>query len=89
MQPGLHPGVEKFLTARRAAGYTQYLSVMALDPLLGYLGATGVVLEPVPPMPTPAESLIERCRAHLTGERGLVRQTARNYVQMVTPFVDG
>src|SRR5437879_2208218 len=35
---GLTPQVaERFLAARRAAGYTLYLSVKALVPLLGYL----------------------------------------------------
>jgi len=81
--------VEKFLAARRAAGYTQYLSAKALDPLLAYLRALGVLPESVPPRPTPVESLLERYRAFLTGERGLAGRTARDYAQMVRPFLDG
>ena len=39
---GLTPGVaERFLAARRAAGYTLYLSPKALVPLLGYLRRAG------------------------------------------------
>ena len=81
--------VEEFLAARRAAGYTQYLSARALDPLLAYLRALGVLPESVPPRPTPLGSLLERYRAYLTGERGLADGTARDYAQMVRPFLDG
>jgi integrase/recombinase XerD len=40
---GLTPGaVERFLVARRVAGYVDYLSPKALVPLLGYLRGLGV-----------------------------------------------
>jgi hypothetical protein len=75
---GLTPQVaERFLAARRAAGYVLYLSPKALVPLLGYLRRLGAV--PVPPAPapaTPAEALLGRYRRYLVSKRGLVPETA-------------
>ena len=88
---GLTPQVaERFLAARRAAGYTLYLSMKALVPLLGYLRRLGAV----PPLPspepaTPAEALLVRYRNYLVAERGVVPETARGYVDAVRPFVAG
>jgi site-specific recombinase XerD len=80
--------VADFLRARRAAGYTQYLSSKALDPLLGYLRIIGVLAEPVPPVPTPLERLLQRFRDYLTSERGLALGTAWDYTHMVRPFLN-
>jgi integrase/recombinase XerD len=88
---GLTPQVaERFLAARRAAGYTLYLSMKALVPLLGYLRRLGAV----PPLPaaepaTPAEALLVRYRHYLVAERGVVPETARGYVDAVRPFLGG
>jgi integrase/recombinase XerD len=91
---GVDPGklrvtdVERFLRARRRAGYTQYLSDKALRPLLTYLRDQGVVPPPPPAVATsPVDVLIERYRAYLTTERGLRRGTARGYIDAVHPFV--
>jgi site-specific recombinase XerD len=77
----------EFLVSRRAAGYTNYLSVKALVPLIDYLRRLGVA----PPTPvlvlTPTDVLLGRFRAYLVGERGLVVTTGRDYVDMVRPFV--
>lgn len=82
--------VERFLVARRAAGYTLYRSPKALSPLLGYLRGLGVAPLSVPAVPEgPAEVLLERYRSYLLGERGLGAQTARGYVDLVRPFVVG
>jgi len=87
----LTPGVvETFLAARRAAGYTNYRSPKALEPQLGYLRTLGVV-----PLPTesaelnPVEAMLERYRSYLRVERGLASSTARGYIHMVRPFVQG
>lgn len=79
--------IERYLAARRAAGYAQYLSVKALRPLLDYLAPLGVL--PVPPEvpPGPVEELLGRFRDYLVGERGLTLGTARGYVDFVRPFV--
>jgi integrase/recombinase XerD len=80
---------DRFLPARRAAGYTLYLSPKALAPLLGYLRQLGVVPIPVPAPATPAGALLERYRRYLVTERGLVVTTARGYADMVRPFLAG
>jgi integrase/recombinase XerD len=70
---GLTPEVaDRFLAARRAAGYVLYLSPKALVPLLTYLRSSGVI----PPAPaaapaSPVEALLDRYRRYLVTERGL------------------
>jgi integrase/recombinase XerD len=87
---GLTPQVaERFLAARRAAGYVLYLSPKALVPLLGYLRRLGVVPEPPPATATPVEALLGRYRRYLVTERGLVAETARGYADFVRPFLAG
>ncbi len=82
--------VDEYLAARRAAGYTAYLTPKALAPLLGYLRGLGVV----PPAgiaasAAPAEVLLERYRCYLLAERGLQAAVARGYVGSVRSFVAG
>ncbi len=82
--------VETFLAARRAAGYTNYRSPKALEPLLGYLRTLGAV--PLPTVSTeltPVEAMLERYRSYLRVERGLASSTACGYIAMVRPFVKG
>jgi integrase/recombinase XerD len=78
---------ERFLAARRAGGYTNYLSLKALAPLLRYLLELGVAPSPEQPVLSAVEVLLERYRGYLAVERGLVAETARGYVDMVRPFV--
>jgi len=76
-----------FLAARRAAGYTLWLSRKGLRPLLEYLRELGAVApEPVIVL-TPAEALLDRYREYLISERGLRRSTARGYMYMLLPFL--
>jgi integrase/recombinase XerD len=86
---GLHTTeVERFLLARRAAGYTQLLSIKAMQPILAYLRGLGVAPTPPPPTPSgPAEVALERYRSHLTVERGLGAKTASGYVDAVRLFL--
>jgi len=88
---GLHTTeVERFLLARRAAGYTRLLSGKAVQPILTYLRDCGVVPTPPPTTPSgPVEIALERYRGYLTGERGLGARTARGYVDAVRLFVQG
>jgi len=82
------PVVEEYLAARRAAGYTAYLTPKALAPLLGYLRELGVAPEAEIAVPaTPAEALLERYRRYLLAERGLREKVARGYADSVRPFV--
>ena len=72
---GLTPdAAELFLAARRAAGYTRYLSLKGLAPLLGYLRRLGAA----PPRPAPAspvQVVLERYQRYLLAERGLAVST--------------
>jgi site-specific recombinase XerD len=80
--------VEAYLTARRASGYTAYLTPKALAPLLGYLRGLGVAPDAEPAAPRDrAEELLERYRCYLLGERGLQVKVARGYLDTVRPFV--
>ena len=75
---GLTPQVaERFLAARRRAGYVLYLSPKALVPLLGYLRRVGAAPQAAPPVPAgPVEVLLDRYRRYLLAERGLTAGTA-------------
>lgn len=82
------PVVGAYLAARRAAGYTAYLTPKALVPLLGYLRGLGVVPQAEIAAPAaPAEVLLEQYRCYLLAERGLQAAVARGYVDSVRSFV--
>ena len=81
--------IERYLTQRRAAGYVEYRSVRALQPLLSYLAPLGVLPVPQDVPPGPVEELLGRYRAWLLCERGVTPGTARGYVDCVRPFVAG
>ena len=79
--------VEEFLEARRAEGYTLWLSTKAMAPVLAYLRGVGVVLTPSPVGPaTPAEELVALYRAYLVQERGLAVGTVTSYVRVARLF---
>jgi|HubBroStandDraft_3_1064219.scaffolds.fasta_scaffold12230_2 site-specific recombinase XerD len=81
---------ERFLAARRAAGYTLYLSPKALVPLLSYLRRMGVAPQAPPPVPAgPADGLLDRYRCYLVTERGLGAETAADYAAKVRWFLAG
>jgi len=79
--------IRRYLAQRRAAGYAEYRSAKAVQPLLDYLAPLGVlpVAEQVPI--GPAEELLGRYREYLLAERGLTTGTVRGYVGAVRPFV--
>jgi site-specific recombinase XerD len=79
--------VEQFVAARRAAGYVNYVTPRALLGLLGYLRDLGVVPPAGDPVLSEVEELLGSYRAWLRSERGVAAVTARNYVDMVRPFV--
>src|SRR5215470_17017215 len=82
------PVAEEYLAARRAAGYTAYLTPKALAPLLGYLRELGVAAQAEIAAPaTQADALLERYRRYLLAERGLREKVVRGYVDSVRPFV--
>jgi len=80
--------VERFVAARRGAGYAYHRSPRALVLLLGYLRSLGVA----PPLAAvvasgPVEELLVRYRRWLEVERGLVPGTVAGYVEIVRPFL--
>jgi integrase/recombinase XerD len=82
--------VDRFLCARRRAGYKSKLTEKAMQPMLTYLRRLGAV--PVPPVVAPdgpVEEVLEKYRDYLTVERGLGRPTARGYIDSVRPFLQG
>jgi integrase/recombinase XerD len=88
---GLTPeAAERFLAARQAAGYTQYLSPKALAPLLACLRRAGVAPEAPAPVPAgPADVLLGRFRHYLESERGIGAATAADYAAKTRPFLSG
>lgn len=79
--------IERYLAQRRAAGYVEYRSLKALQPLLAYLAPLGVLPIPQEVPPDPVEELLGRYRAWLLVERGVTPATARGYLDCVRPFV--
>jgi len=78
-----------FLEARRAAGYTSWLSMHGLSPLLGFLRAHGVAPEPTPATTvfTPLETLLSDYRTYLVDERGLAKDTVRRREHVARLFL--
>lgn len=82
------PVVERYLRERRAAGYANYRSVKALQPLLGYLAGLSVLPPTVPAVVGPVDVLLERFVDYLLSDRALTVGTARCYADAVRPFLD-
>ena len=79
--------VEEFLAARRAEGYTLWLSTKAMVPVLEYLRRLNVVPTPSPDVPaTAAEKLVEHYRTYLVHERGLAVGTVVSYLHVAGLF---
>ena len=81
------PVVDRFLIARRA-GYSNYVGVGAVRPILEYLQRVGAApVSAVEPPASPAEALLARFGGYLTGERALTVPVAQAYCHWVRPFV--
>ena len=82
--------VERFLAARRSAGYANHRTARGLEPVAGFLRSVGEVPLAAPAVAaTPVEALLERYRRYLLVERGLAEGTVRGYVDVVRPFLAG
>lgn len=82
--------VEEFLVARRAAGYTGWLSRQGLMPLLGFLRVHGELpAAPPPPPKTAADLVLASFHRYLLQERGLASSTAAAYVGSAGRFLTG
>jgi integrase/recombinase XerD len=81
---------EEFTAVRRGMGYTSFVSVRGLAPLLGYLRGRGVLpLAAGRASVTAAEALAEGYRGYLAGERGLAAGSVELYVREARRFLDG
>lgn len=79
--------VDDFLESRRVGGQRRVPTGRALDPLLSYLRAMGV-LGPPPTRPaTPLEELLGRYERHLVDGRGLAPSTMVGYVAVARRFL--
>jgi hypothetical protein len=80
--------VGRVLVARREAGYVDYLSVKAIDPMLRHLRVIGAAPAAVLPQAvSPTGVLLARFGVYLTVDRGLVAGTAVDYAHAVRPFL--
>lgn len=84
------PRVEKFLADRRQEGYTLWLSLKALEPLLAFLRGLGFVVpaalaatEPV----SAVDQVLVNYRRYLRSERGLAESTITSYVHVARLFL--
>lgn len=79
---------ERFLSVRRAAGYTHHLTGRGLGPLIAYLRSLGAARPASTPVPAgQVEMMLARYQHYLTIERGLGNATARGYLDAVRPFL--
>ena len=82
--------LDRFLRDRRAAGHTRYASSKAVRPILDYLQRLEVVpLQTEDAVLGPVEVALDRFWRYLTVERALATATARVYLDMVRPFLQG
>ncbi|MEO8257505.1 MAG: tyrosine-type recombinase/integrase [Acidobacteriota bacterium] len=79
--------LKRFLVARTRAGYTQYLSPKALDPMLASLREQGLSVMAPPAIQGPVGAALDDYRAYLVRERGLAAATVRAYMDGVRPFI--
>jgi integrase/recombinase XerD len=80
--------LDAYFAERRAASYSNSLTVRSLRPLLEYLQGLGVVAVPGPAAATSAcEQLLGRYGDYLFVERGLATSTVELNVRMVRPFL--
>ena len=72
--------VDSFLCARRAEGYTQFLSRRGLVPIRRFLAEAGLMPEPSQAAPlTPLEQLLTEYEGSLVHDRGLTARVAQIY----------
>lgn len=82
--------LDRFLRHRRAVGHARYASIRAVRPVLDYLQRVEVLSQLAPDaVRGPVDVLLDRFRGYLTVERALAAVTARAYLDMVRPFVQG
>jgi len=80
--------MDRFVVARRAAGYASWISFASTRLPLEYLRAAGVVTAvPEPNVEDASERLLETFRCYLLRERGVSQHTAARYVRLARLFL--
>ena len=79
--------IGRYLQERRTAGYVEYRSARATEPLLSFLAAKGLLPEQPPAPANPVEDLLGGYRDYLLGERGLSAGTVVGYVHLARRFI--
>ncbi len=79
---------EDFLVARRAIGYTQWISPEAVVPLLTHLRSRGVVPVSATVFATPRERVLGAYQHYLLEERGLAPSSLDNFMRVARAFVN-
>ena len=80
--------VAAFLRSRRRAGYTCWLALRGLEPILTHLRGLGVVPPPrTSRARTPLERLLARYADYLARERGLAPSTIRQRIDVASAFL--
>lgn len=82
------PTIDRYLAARHARGHRRPRSAKAFAPLLIHLRKAGVTASPAPMVLTPADAVLGRFQAYLSGERAMGAASIRGYVDHVRPFVE-
>jgi integrase/recombinase XerD len=80
--------VQQYLDHRRAEGYTGWLSLRGLKPLLGYLRGLGAVPVSAPTAQSPLDELLQRYRRYLVEERGVAPATVRYCLAEARGFLE-
>jgi site-specific recombinase XerD len=84
------PVIERFLRARRRAGYRRWRSVKSLRPLLTYLREVAGVPAWRPDVAeSPVDRLLDSYRRHLRVERRLAPSTVRGHEDVARRFLSG
>ena len=79
---------DAFLAVRRAGGYTSFLSLRGLGPLLGFLRSVGAAPDRVVVGPVgPVEELVDAYRRWLVEERALAAGTVAGCVKAARLFL--
>ncbi len=80
--------VAAFLRSRRRAGYTCWLALRGLEPILTHLRGRGIVPPPrTARARTPLERLLVRYADYLSRERGLASSTIRRRLDVASDFL--
>jgi integrase/recombinase XerD len=81
--------IHRFLRARQRAGYTCWLSMRGMKPILAYLRSVGVVppAREAPVIATSLDEVVARYRRYLREERALTPSTAAFYERIARAFL--